>query len=146
MPDIAFAQEIVLQHRAQGGRERHRELERNVVVHQPSHHLQERDVSFGDRLEQPVFFQKMFMFRMPNERQVGVKNEREVTSHCRFLYSVIPSGARNLPKGEGSHRLLGATFALWLRSLAFARDDNQSVRQKSCNRSSPFLMMSMLVA
>ena len=24
-----------------------------------------------------------------------------------------------------------ATFALWLRSLAFARDDNQSVRQKS---------------
>src|SRR5438093_10677092 len=127
----ALQQDIVLQHHTHVRSERHSEYERSVDINQPSHHLQDRDVSFGDRLEQPVFFQKMFMFRMPNERQVGVKNEREVTSHCRFLYSVIPSGARNLPKGEGSHRLLGATFALWLRSLAFARDANQSVRQKS---------------
>src|SRR5205085_2349457 len=86
MSDVALTQKFVLQHRAQRWRERHRELERNVVVHQSLHHLQQRNVSFGDRLEEPVFLEKMFVLRMPDERQMGVKNEREMI-HCKFQTS-----------------------------------------------------------
>ena len=83
MADIAFAQEFVLQHRAQRRRQRHRELKPNVVVHEPLHHLQQRDVSFGDRLEEPVFFEKMLVLRMPNEWQVRVEDKRKMAvAHC----------------------------------------------------------------
>src|SRR5207237_5746610 len=82
MPDVALTQKFVSQHRAKSRRERHREFKRNVVVHQPLHHLQHRNVSFGDRLEEPVFLKKMLVLGMPDERQVRVKNEREMTSHC----------------------------------------------------------------
>src|ERR1700724_1177605 len=78
MPDVALTQKFVLQHRAQRRRERHRELERNAVVYQSLHHLQQRNVGFGDRLEEPVFLEKMLVLRVPDERQVRVKNEREV--------------------------------------------------------------------
>jgi hypothetical protein len=43
--------------------------------------LQQRDVTLGDRLEEPVFFEEMFVFRMPDEGQVGVENEREMAWH-----------------------------------------------------------------
>src|SRR5437867_9788598 len=98
MAHVALAQKLVLQHRAQGRRERHCEFERHVVVHQPLHHLQERDVSLGDRFEEPIFLEKMLVLGMPDERQMRVKNERKMASHYRLLYSVIPSRARNLPK------------------------------------------------
>ena len=52
---------------------------------QPLHHRDERKVRFGDGLEEPVFLEKLFVLRVPHERQMRVKNEREVTgSHCRF--------------------------------------------------------------
>src|SRR5437660_8254721 len=81
MPDVALAQKFVLQHRAQRWGERHREFKRNAVVQEPLHHLQQRNISFGDRLEEPVFLEKMLVFGMPNEWQVRVQNEREVTGH-----------------------------------------------------------------
>jgi hypothetical protein len=80
---ITFAEQLVLQHRAERWRERHRELERHVVVHEPLHHLQQRDVSLGDRFEEPVFFEKMLVLRMPDEWQVRVKNKREMV-HTRY--------------------------------------------------------------
>jgi hypothetical protein len=43
--------------------------------------LQQRNVSLGDRLEEPVFLEEMLVLRMPDERQVRVENEREVTGH-----------------------------------------------------------------
>src|SRR5947209_1615577 len=83
MAHVALAQQFVLQHRAQRWRKRRRDLERHVVVHQPLHHLQQRNVSLGDRFEEPVFFEKMFVLGMPDERQMRVENEREMTiSHC----------------------------------------------------------------
>src|SRR5262249_51927486 len=84
MPDVTLAQKFVQQHRAERWREGHGKLERNVVVHQPLHHLQERDVSLGDRLEKPVFLEEMFVLWVANERQVRVKNEGELARHCRF--------------------------------------------------------------
>ena len=67
MANVALAQQRILQHRAQGWRERHRELERHFVIHQPLHHLQQRNVSLGDRFEEPVFLEEMFVLRMPDE-------------------------------------------------------------------------------
>jgi hypothetical protein len=81
MFDVSLLQKLVLQHRAERGRDGHAELERHGIVDQPLHHLEQRDVSLGDRLEQPFFLEKMFLLRMPNERQVSVENEREVARH-----------------------------------------------------------------
>src|SRR6266403_2553966 len=92
MPDVAPAQKLVLQHRAQGWGERHREFKRNAVVHELLHHLQQRNVSFSDRFKEPVFLEKMLVLRMPNERQVRVKNEREVVH--------IQSGNRKAETGK----------------------------------------------
>jgi hypothetical protein len=39
--------------------------------------LQQRNVSLGDRLEEPVLFEEMFVLRMPDKGKVGVENERE---------------------------------------------------------------------
>ena len=78
MAHVALAQKLVLQHRAQGRRERHGEFERHIVVHQPLHHLQKRDVRLGDGLEEPIFLEKMLVLGVPNERQVRVQNEREI--------------------------------------------------------------------
>ena len=78
MADVALAQKLVLQHRAQRRRERHGELERHVVVRESLHHLQERDVSLGDGFEEPIFLEKMFVLRMPNEWQVRVEDKREM--------------------------------------------------------------------
>src|SRR5438045_1911700 len=87
MADVTLDQQLVLQHRAQRRRERHGELERHMVVHQPLHHLQKRDVSLRDRFEEPVFLEKMFVLRMPDERQVRVQNEREMTAtHAQISY------------------------------------------------------------
>ena len=83
MSHVTLAQKVVLQHRAKRRRDGHGEPERDGVAHQPLHHGQQRNISFGDRLEQPIFFEKMFVLGMPNERQMRVQHEREKTrSHC----------------------------------------------------------------
>ena len=48
---------------------------------QPFHDLQQRHVGFGDGLEEPAFLQKLFVLRMPHERQVRVEDEREIALH-----------------------------------------------------------------
>ena len=83
MSHVALAEQFVLQHRAQGWRERHGHLERHLVVPKPLHHLQQRNVAFSDCLEEPIFLEEMLMLRMPNERQVRVQNEREMV-HVRY--------------------------------------------------------------
>jgi len=72
MAHITFAQQLVLQHAAQRWRERHRDLERDVVVNESLHHLQKRDISLRDGLEEPVLLEEMLMLGMPNERKMRV--------------------------------------------------------------------------
>src|SRR5262249_51651952 len=86
VPHITLAQKLIFEYGAQRWRQRHREFERHRVVHQTLHHAQQRNVTFRYRLEQPLFFEKMLVFRMANERKMRVENEREVT-HCRFQIS-----------------------------------------------------------
>ena len=79
MTHITFAQQRILQHRAKWWRDADRELERHAVVYEPLHHRDERDVTFRDRLEEPVFLEEFVVLRMTNEWQMRVKNEREMT-------------------------------------------------------------------
>ena len=58
-----------------------------MVVHQALHHAQQWNVTFGHRLEEPVFFEEMLMFGMTHERKMRVKNERQVSRH-RKTFSV----------------------------------------------------------
>src|SRR5258705_7925946 len=85
MPHVAFAKQFVLQHCAERRRDRHGQLERHTLIDQALHHAQQWDVTLGHRLEEPVFFEKMLMFRMTNERKMRVKNERQVSRHRATL-------------------------------------------------------------
>ena len=74
-------QQLVAQHRAEGRGEREREPEIDALLDQPPHHPEEREISFADRLEEPVFFEEIFVFRVSDERQMGVENEGEGAGH-----------------------------------------------------------------
>src|SRR5262249_50086244 len=68
--------------------DRHREFERHAVVCQALHHLQQRDVRFGDRLKQPFFLEETLVLRVANEREMSVQNECKMAGHCgRFTAS-----------------------------------------------------------
>ena len=69
------AQQRVEQHRAERRRERQREARVDAVAPPAFQTLDERDVGFGDGLEEPAFLQKFFVFRMAHKRQVRVQDE-----------------------------------------------------------------------
>ena len=145
MPNVALAQKIVLQHRAKRGRNRHRELERDVVIRQALQHLQQRNVGLGDRFEEPRLFEELLVFRVPNERQVRVKNERELPGHERGISQQLADHAN--PTLTGAFRPPSPETDDYGESDdSIATTPDYSVRQKSWNRSRPFLMTSMLVA
>ena len=81
MLHVTLAQKLVLQHRAKRRRNRHRELERDGVAHQPLHHLQQRNIGFGDGFKEPGFLEKTFVLGMTNKRKMRVEDERYVTGH-----------------------------------------------------------------
>src|SRR4051812_22547859 len=85
MPRVAISQELISQHRTKCRRHRHGELEGHLIPKEPLHHREERDITFRYRLEEPVLLKKLAVLRMPDEREMRVKKEREVAGgHCRF--------------------------------------------------------------
>jgi hypothetical protein len=46
---------------------------RHVLLRQPAQHAEERKVGLSQRFKKPVFLEKIFVFRVPDERQVGVE-------------------------------------------------------------------------
>ena len=74
---VARAQEFVLQHRAERGREIETEFAAHAIADESLQHHEKRDVGFGDGFEEPILFQEFFVFRVPHERQVRVEDERE---------------------------------------------------------------------
>src|SRR3954468_8316820 len=78
MPRVAISEELISQHRAKCRRHRHGELEGHLITEEPLHHGEERDITFRDRLEEPVLLKKLAVLRMPDEREMRVKKEREV--------------------------------------------------------------------
>jgi hypothetical protein len=87
MAHVALAQQLVPHHCAERRRDRHRQLERHMLIDQAPHHAQQWDVTLGHCLEEPVFFEEMLVFRMTNKWKMRVKNERERTVH-RKTFSV----------------------------------------------------------
>src|SRR6266496_4099648 len=133
MPHIALTKQLILQHRAERRRDRDGKLKRHMLINQALHHAHQWDVALGHRLEEPVLFEEMLMFRMTNEWKMRVKNERKRTGRHFELRSadcgLIPLSAR-----------------LEIRNPQSPIRDCYSVRQKSWKRSRPFLITSILVA
>ena len=75
MPHIAILQQGIEQHRAQCGCKSEREMGVHAVTLPTLHNLQERHIGFRDGFEEPVFFQKFIVLRMPYERQVRVEDQ-----------------------------------------------------------------------
>ena len=76
---VALLQQVVGQHRDQRRRQRHRAAVGDVVGDQPLEHLQQGQVRPGDRLVQPLLLHHRRIFRVTDERQVGVQDEREIS-------------------------------------------------------------------
>ena len=75
IPLVAPVQQRVAQHVAERRRERHRELEGHPVIRQPVQHLEQRDVGFGDRLEEPVLLKELLILRVPHVGEMRVEDE-----------------------------------------------------------------------
>src|SRR5262249_1301117 len=146
VPHVTLTQEPILKHCAKRRRDRRGQLERHTLIDQAVHHAHQRDITLRYCLEEPVFFKKMLMFRMTNERQVRVKYERDRTgTHCGFRSAecgLIPLSARL----ELRNPQLPPRVARPRRFSVSPIRDCYSVRQKSWKRSKPFLMTSILVA
>src|SRR4051812_6985627 len=78
---ISLLEQLVAEHGAKRGRQRHRQPESDLFLGQPPHHTQERQIGFGDGFEEPVFLEKILVLRMPDEWQMRVQDERERTGH-----------------------------------------------------------------
>ena len=70
--EITLPQKPIVQHRAQGWRQRHRQPKRGLISHQPLQHLPDRDVRFRYGFEKPSFLKKFGMFGVSNKGQVSV--------------------------------------------------------------------------
>jgi hypothetical protein len=68
MLDIPFLQERIAQHFAQWRRHGHRQAKRHAFVAERLKRLEERNIRFADGFVQPVFFQKVRVFRMSHKR------------------------------------------------------------------------------
>ena len=83
MPGVTVSQQLIQQHRAERGREREGETRVKLVALPVPDDLDQGQVGLGDGLEQPAFFEKFFMLRMPHERQVRVQDDGEIALHTQ---------------------------------------------------------------
>src|SRR4051812_45305488 len=81
VPQITLLQQWIEQHRTKGGGQRQGQARVHSVPQPAVHRLNQRDVGFRDGFKQPVFFEKLFVLGMSDERQVCVKDESEVALH-----------------------------------------------------------------
>ena len=81
VPRVTVLQQRIEQHRAERRREREREPGVHAVALPALHRPEQRQIGFGDGLEQPVLLEKLLVLRMPDERQVRVKDEGEIALH-----------------------------------------------------------------
>src|SRR4029077_9566933 len=75
---IAISQERIIQHGAKRWRHRHGQAEMNAVTDQSFEHLPERDIGLGNGLKKPIFFQEVWVLRMPYKWEVGMQQECEI--------------------------------------------------------------------
>ena len=76
---VAFLKEWIGEHFAERWRHAHGKSPTDVVIREATHHSQERDISFCHGFKQPVFLEKIGIFRMSDKRQVGMQDNAEVS-------------------------------------------------------------------
>ncbi len=108
---IALLQEVVGEHRDERRRERDGAAVWDAVGDEPLEHLQERQVRSGDPLVEPLLLHHRRVLGMPDERQVGVEDQREIpgrhrahpfgdgSAGYRGRFSLAPAHARSLAPG-----------------------------------------------
>ena len=83
MPRVTLAQQRVAAASRKAWARAKREARFQLVALPAVEHLDQRQVGFGDALEQPAFFEKFFVLRMPHKRQVRVQDEWKDSRACR---------------------------------------------------------------
>src|SRR5581483_7436028 len=106
MADAALAKERIFHHVRQRRRDGQRQFERRAFRTQFVEELDERNVRFGDGLEEPAFLQKAVILGMTHVGQMSVQNEKKIAlRHERIsLREVRENGSLSvllpLPSGE----------------------------------------------
>ncbi len=75
VPGAPVAQQRVFHHVGQGRRDGQGDLEGCVLGPELVEELDQRNVGFGDRLEEPALFKKAIIFRMPHVGQMSVQDQ-----------------------------------------------------------------------
>ena len=83
MAGVALLQEVVGEHRDERRRERDGAAVGHAVGDEALEHLHERQVGAGDPLVEPLLLHHRGVLGMPDERQVGVEDEREISGGHR---------------------------------------------------------------
>src|SRR5258708_40253395 len=89
MMGVALLQERIGKHLAQWRRDVHRETRLRTRFVQALKDKNQRKIDLGDRLVKPVFLKKFGIFRVPDKRQVSVKDQAEISSWHRYQWSVV---------------------------------------------------------
>ena len=89
---VAVAEQRVVEHGAERGREREREGRVHAVAPPAVQHVNQREIGFGDGFEQPAFFQELFMFRVAHKGQMRVQDDGEITLHDNSMIRDPQSG------------------------------------------------------
>ena len=131
VPDVAVLQERVAQHGGQRRRDRHGHPPVDAVALQTVEDFQKRDVCFGDRLVEPVFFEEIVIFRMTDERQMGVQYQAEVTKrHWRNRSRAL--GVQQPSTGQPEAVIRGLSYKLQVPSSRLPARRRAQARSRSC--------------
>jgi hypothetical protein len=81
VPQIPFLEQWVQEHGTKRRGEGEGQADSHCVLAPLFEELQEWNVSFGYGFEEPILFEKLFVLRMANKRQMSVKDKSEVAFH-----------------------------------------------------------------
>ncbi len=79
MANVPLPQQRILHHVRQRRRDRKRDLERFALGLEAIEELDQGNVCFGDRLEEPAFLEKAVVLRMPDVGQMGVEDQEQIS-------------------------------------------------------------------
>ncbi|GIX43979.1 MAG: hypothetical protein KatS3mg130_0387 [Candidatus Sumerlaea sp.] len=72
--DVTRLKEVVREHGHQRRRETHGEAKIYAIPHKAVHHIEQRNIRFGDCLVEPVFLKEILVLGMANKRQMRVQH------------------------------------------------------------------------
>ena len=117
---VALLEEVVGEHRDERCRERDGAAIRNGVGHEALEHLDQREVGPGDALVEPLLLHHRGILGMPDERQVRMQHEGEVSRGHRITVARAPTqrwsscSAQDIPAVPGGcARWRPGTSARW---------------------------------